>query len=165
MNPEEITLFLRAAGTGKLDTIRKALAHGCPVNAVNHLGYTLLMSACASYRVEMVKRLLAAGADVNMKTNDDRTALHAAISSTPSLPEDQAQCVRLLIDSGADLDAQDQSGCTPLMSAAWFGCTLAVKELLSQKASRHIRDKQGRTAEDLAKAKSRMDILEILKDD
>ncbi|MBA4388882.1 MAG: hypothetical protein C0404_12940 [Verrucomicrobia bacterium] len=160
---EDATKLLIAAGQGDLALVKALMARGMSVNAVNDLGYTPLMSACASYRAEMVSFLLQSGADVKATTTDGRTALHAAVSSTPSLPKQQAECVRLLIRQGAEIDAQDKTGGTPLMSAAWFGCTMAVKELLRHGAATSLRDTQGRTAKDLALVKNRIEIIELVK--
>ena len=124
------TELLYAAGRGDLTAVRELIADGVSVNAANHVGGTVLMSACASYRSEVVEFLLQAGADVNMPTKDGQTALHVAVGSSPSLPEKQRECVRLLLKQGAQVDALDKSGGTPLMDAAWFGCLPSVLELL-----------------------------------
>ena len=163
MTPEETTNLLRIAGAGNLELLRRAIDHGCPVNLANDLGYTLLMSACASYRVGVVTFLLDSSADIRLRTTDGRTALHAAVSASPSLPVDQAECVRQLLVRGAEVDAQDQSGITPLMSAAWFGCVLSVKELLGHQAMTDLRDCQGRTAADVARSRKRADVLALLE--
>ena len=154
--------LLYAAGRGDLPVVRELIAKGVSVNAVNHVGGTALMSACASYRSEMVGFLLQAGAEVNMKTNDGKTALHVAVGSSPSLPEKQRDCVRLLLKHGAQVDALDKSGGTALMDAAWFGCLPSVLELLTAGASLKIKDAQGRTAKDLASLKKRDGIINAI---
>jgi ankyrin repeat protein len=106
--------------------------------------------------------LLENGASVNLRTNDGRTALHAAVGSTPSLPEKQQECVRLLLQHSALVNAQDKLGITPLMNAAWFGCPLCVPELLKGGAAIGLKDAQGRTAKEMAVSKGRHKIVEIL---
>src|SRR5258708_40357716 len=103
------TELLYAAGQGELIAVRELIAKSVSVNASNHFGGTALMSACASYRSEIVEFLLQAGADVNLRTKDGQTALHTAVGSSPSLPEKQRDCVRLLLNHGAQIDAQDNS--------------------------------------------------------
>jgi ankyrin repeat protein len=156
------TELLYAAGRGDLTAVRELIAKGVSVNAANHVGGTALMSACASYRSEIVEFLLQAGADVNLRTNDSRTALHAAVGSSPSLPEKQRVCVRLLLNRGAQMDAQDNSGLTPLMNATWFGCLLSALELLNAGASLTLKDAKGRTAKDLACLKNNGEIIEAI---
>jgi ankyrin repeat protein len=156
------TELLYAAGRGDLTSVRELIAKGVSVNAANHVGGTALMSACASYRSEIVEFLLQAGADVNFRTNDGRTALHTAVGSSPSLPEKQKDCVRLLLNHSVQIDAQDNSGLTPLMNAAWFGCLLSALELLKAGASLKLKDSKGRTAKDFASLKKRDGILEAI---
>ena len=161
--PKDVSKLLQAAGHGKLDLVRDLLTQGWPVNTTNHVGCTALMSASASYRADVVSFLLRSGADVAVRTTDGQTALHTAVGSSPSLPDKQQECVRILLEHGAEIDAQDKNGVTPLMNAAWFGCTLAVSELLRHGASVSLHDKQGRTAEDLARIKNQLEIIPILR--
>jgi ankyrin repeat protein len=149
---DQIGKLLQSAGRGDLPFVRDFIEQGGSPNICNHLGYTPLMSACASYRVEVVSFLLQAGADVNQLANDKESALHAAVRSSPSLPEQQRECVRLLLEHGAEVDPASATGGTPLMSAAWFGCLLAVEELLGAGASLKLKDSQGSTAKDLAES-------------
>jgi uncharacterized protein len=157
-----VTQLLYAAGRGDVVSVRKILEDGLSVNTANNVGGTALMSACACYCVEMVEFLLHIGANVNLRTNDGRTALHAAVSSTASFPEKQRACVRLLIEHAALTDAQDKSGITPLMNAVWFGCLPSVLELLNAGAKIGLKDIQGRTAKDLAIIKQRNEIVKVL---
>ena len=143
--------ILAAAGHGDLESVRNLLDSGASVNIANHLGYTPLMSAARSYRVKIVSFLLDGGADPGRTTNDGYTALHTAVGETPSLPEKQRDCVRLLVRAGAPLDGKTESGHTALMLAAWFGCDLSVEELLAQGANPDAMDANGRNAEQLVR--------------
>jgi ankyrin repeat protein len=160
--PKDVSKLLQAAGHGKLDLVNDLLTQGLPVNATNHVGCTALMSASASYRADVVLFLLRSGADVAVRTTDGQTALHTAVGSSPSMPDKQKECVRMLLEHGAEIDAQDKNGISPLMNAAWFGCTLAVSELLRHGASVSLRNNQGRTAEDLARNKNQPEVIRIL---
>ncbi|MCA8968344.1 MAG: ankyrin repeat domain-containing protein [Planctomycetes bacterium] len=154
--------FLQAAGSGDLDAVQSLLAAGLDVDACNAIGYTPLMSAARSYRVEIVQLLLAAGADPNRRFEDDNSVLHAATLETPSQPDRQATCVRLLLEAGADADVPNTAGITPLMQAAWFGCEPAVAELLDHGADPHAVDTTGRTAQDIARARGHAAIADLL---
>ncbi len=162
MTEASIDELLRAAGAGELDPVRRLIATGADVNAANEIGYTPLMSAARSYRTAVVRLLLEQGANPNAVCSDGITALHAAVGETPSLSEAQVECVRYLVEAGADVDARTNAGLTPLMNAVWFGCTQSVAELLAAGASLLTRDHQGRTAEDLAKARKREEILKLI---
>ena len=60
------------------------------------------------------------------------------------------EAVRALLKRGANLEAQDKDGKTPLLWAAERGHTEIVRLLLAQGANREARDREGLTAYDLA---------------
>ena len=164
MNEAELAnSILQAAGNGYLDEVEALLAAGVSANICNHLGYTPLMSAARSYRVEIVEVLLDSGADPNIQCSDGVSALHCAVGETPTDAERQAECVRLILSAGANPDVMTDTGLTPLMNASWFGCNLAVGELLKSGANVDVEDKQGRTAADLARARGNHSIAEVLE--
>jgi len=66
------------------------------------------------------------------------------------------------LEHGAEVDATTKTGGTPLMSAAWFGCTLSVTRLLRAKADPACRDNRGRTAADLARERRHFHIAEMI---
>jgi ankyrin repeat protein len=63
---------------------------------------------------------------------------------------DVEELMSLLIESGAQLDEQDDRGRSALMIAAGLGHTAAVDLLLARGADKSLRDRQGKTAADLA---------------
>jgi ankyrin repeat protein len=74
----------------------------------------------------------------------------------------QADCVRLLLRHGAELNAIDQSGGTPLMHAAWFGCVTSVEILLHAGANAQMTDHRGRSAQQLAQERGHAAIAKLL---
>lgn len=154
--------LILAAARGNLPFVRALLAAGVPLDATNDVHYTPLMAAAFSYRVEVVLFLLQAGADVQRRDVHGRTPLHCATGSPSSAADQQCECVRLLIKRGAVIDALNESGDTPLMGAAWFGCLSSVALLLKHGASASIRDDRGHTAEDLARQRGHTEIAGLL---
>jgi ankyrin repeat protein len=57
-----------------------------------------------------------------------------------------AATVTLLLDKGADLNVQDKTGKTALMSAAAKGDAATVALLLDKRADLNLKDKTGKTA-------------------
>jgi ankyrin repeat protein len=74
-----------------------------------------------------------------------------AAGHTNDAPEaDGLATVKLLVERGARLDDVDDRGRSALMTAAERGHPLIVAWLLEQGADPTLRDKQGKTATDLA---------------
>jgi ankyrin repeat protein len=81
--------------------------------------------------VEAVRKDIANGADVNAKYEDE--ALSAILMAAVLLPNGEAT-VRLLIDAGADVNAKDKHGDTPLTLVAGRGNLSMIKTLVGAKA-------------------------------
>jgi ankyrin repeat protein len=75
----------------------------------------------------------------------------------------QLQAVEFLTDRGADVNAQDPDGCTPLHLAAGWGSKEVCEYLLSRGADKSIVDKKGRTAEAIAELNERPAIAHFLR--
>lgn len=87
------------------------------------------------------------------------TALHWACYSASE------KAVAALIAWGAEMDSQEHlHGATPLHLAVIAGSTRIVKWLLVAGCDRHIRNKSGQTARDLALEKREEHIAEIIED-
>ena len=158
--------LIEAAARGHLSVVHRLLDESVPIDAANDVGYTPLMAAARTYRVDVVAFLLRSGADVRRQSEDGHTPLHWSVGSpsgeTPEAPHIQAECVQMLLQHGAIVDATKHSGGTPLMSAAWFGCAPSVACLLRAGADPTLRDNSGRTAEDLARQRNHNEIASLL---
>ena len=98
---------------------------------------------------EVTKLILGMSAPDIIHSRDSRgsTALHR--SCTPLF---NIEFLKLLLESGADVDAKDKNGCTPLIdTVTWLTTSIeCVKFLLAAGAAVNIRDRRGRTALDYA---------------
>lgn len=86
------------------------------------------------------------------------------ISRTEPSEQDYTEIVRLLLNRGADINAQDEWGRTALMIAADGGYADTVKLLLDWEANVHLRDSNGNTALMRAAWKGHLDIVRALID-
>lgn len=120
-----------------------------------YTGDTPLHVAAAGHRVEIARSLLAAGAEVAAAANRRNSQpLHYAADGNPGNatwnPERQVEMLQLLLDAGADIQAQDQNGATPLHRAVRTRCATAVRFLLEAGADVTVRNKPGSTPFHLA---------------
>ena len=125
--------------------------------AIGHYVYkgdTALHVAAAAYRHEIARKLIKAGANVHAKNRRGAEPLHYAADGGPGSPswnpQAQATTVAVLIAAGADPDALDNSGVTPLHRAVRTRCTAAVHALLEGGANAQYRNKSGSTPMRLA---------------
>ncbi len=120
-------------------------------------GVGLLLIASAKGNVDIVNTLLSYGADVNeIGLGGYRSIHNAAVNCNLAL-------TKLLVVSGAELDAQTDLGITPLMGAAILGCKDVLLELLNHGADTQILSNEGRTALDYAKIKGWVEITKLLE--
>jgi uncharacterized protein len=136
------TPLTRAAGTGDARQVEALLARGVNPDEFDGAGGTALMAAAREGRIDAMRVLIKAGADVNRRDRSFTrwTPLVHAIHKR------QDAAARLLLDSGAEVDAAMQGGATPLIFAAAYGETAIVEELLSRGADPHHQTVDGVTA-------------------
>jgi hypothetical protein len=114
--------------------------------------YTPLHHACSRGHLHVTASILTAAPTIlHSMTSSDETSLHLAVTQTNGQPEGiNLLLIALLIDKGADVDAQTKDGETPLMYAARKGAGAAVRLLLGRGAKVAVEDKYGDTAADYA---------------
>ncbi len=132
VNFDGATPFVRAALSGDIEVMRVLLAAGADPNIKTTQGTTSLMAAAginwipgqtyshaeADY-IEAVKLCLDRGAEVNAKNSLGLTAMHGAAN------RGWESVIQILAEHGAQLDAKDNEGRTPMVFAQ--GIFLAVR--------------------------------------
>lgn len=153
---------IRAAHRGDVDAVRSFLNDNFPPNAGNEVGCTALMGAARGASLKVIQLLLSCGAHVTLADKRGYTALHCAVAQPTADAVKQVACVLALIKGGADPNARNEEGITPLMNAAWFGCHESVQELLRHGAIPTLTDNKGRTAKNLATTRGHILVAELL---
>jgi len=120
-----------------------------------YVGDTALHLAAAGYRVELVRLLLVAGADPNSIINHRRSGpLHYAADGYINGPawnaKRQVETIQCLLEAGAEINAQDKNGASPLHRAVRTRCAAAVKCLLKAGGNPTLKNKSGSTPFHLA---------------
>jgi hypothetical protein len=125
--------------------------------AIEHYVYagdTALHIAAAAYDKEISKRLLAKGANIRARNRRGAEPFHYAVDGIPDSPTwnpaAQQATIECLIEAGADPNAADKSGVTPLHRAVRTRCAAAVRTLLANGADPHRANGSGSTALHLA---------------
>ena len=127
------------------------MAHGADPNVRDTTGKTALVYAAARGFDDVVRRLLDAGVDVNAHAGNELTPLMWAAGHDEGVGAAAVdRVVDVLLTHGAALDATDNRGRTALMIAAALGDGSTVALLLQRGADRTLKDKDGKTALDLA---------------
>lgn len=126
---------------GQLSMMMRLLANGADVNAINAENETALISAIRRNHMNAAKMLIENGIDVNIGRQAGKSPLHFAITqgkqSKSKSPNRQIvfggsekyvmfclgyyELAEIIIDHGGDINFNDDSGVTPMMSASIVG--------------------------------------------
>ena len=92
--------LLRAAHSGRLNSVKKAIAEGANLNVSDDQDTSALRWASRWGHLDIVQTLLEAGADVNHQSNAKWTALMEAVMAG------NEELVKLFIEKGANVNAR-----------------------------------------------------------
>ncbi|XP_078503210.1 ankyrin repeat and EF-hand domain-containing protein 1 [Lissotriton helveticus] len=146
-----------ATKAGDVESLKKALEEGVPVDVKDIYYKTPLMSACAFGNMDAVKFLLEKGANVNATDNFLWTPLHHACHAG------QVDIAELLVNSGAKIDATALNGSTPLMRAIESCSLTCVQYLLSVGAKVQLTNRKGQSALDIANAYADYRLIDLIQ--
>ena len=128
------------------------------INQHSKDGFTPLGFAAFFSRAQIAEYLINEGADVNIaSSNDFKVApIHSAVAAKSLL------ITQLLLDKGADPNAQQQSGVAPLHAAAHNNSIDIVKALLKAGANKDLKTNDGKSAVDFANEIDAKEIAALL---
>jgi ankyrin repeat protein len=135
------TPLYSSALRGHLEACKFLIAKGALVDAINKGGETPFYYAAYSGNKELLNYLLANGAnkaDLEIRNEYGRTPLCAVARDGGN-----AETIKALISLGADVNAAEPSGMTPIMLAAWRPYKDAVNVLLDAGADLFVNTPKG----------------------
>lgn len=156
----------------KLDFAKILLQKGSDPNHTTKLNKTCLSKAAWNGTADILKRLLnTPGINIDFPDSRKRTPLHNAcwstaytrISNKRALYDlDSPACVRLLIEAGSDIEAQNTTGNTPICIACNSNATEALKILIKHGANMYHESEDGRPPLHQALARGNLECVKIL---
>ena len=141
---------------------------GADVDVRGHDEETPLHSAASHGNIDLVSKLvLNYEADVNARSVHNWTPLHSSCQGFrhPLAKSDGqlfSDVARLLLERGADVDAQTDSGSTPIHIAALNGRVEVVRVLLEHGAKSGVENGEGKTPFQIAAARRYFEIMDLL---
>ena len=142
------TPLMLAAGEGRTDVVRLLIENGADIGAAStkyYDGGLAVARALYGNHAATARVLLERGVDANFRYNGypQSTLLHGVVRY--SIWDRQAPVFDLLLEKGADLEAKDDDGQTPLEVAVQYYEPLLVKFLLERGADLEAKDGHGQT--------------------
>lgn len=150
-----------AAALGKVDALRTMLeADPTMVSLYSPDGWTALHLAAHFGQTEAARLLIERGASASLRSRNtmDNEPLHAACAGQPP-----RALVALLLDSGADVNARQHGGFTPLHESAQNGDAALTELLLARGAEVTATTDDGKTAAQLAQEAGHGELADLLR--
>ena len=155
-----------AASFEKLDTLNWLETQGADIDARDRDGNTPMHDATDNSAIEAMKWFRARGVDINVRNKADETPLHRAVAgaarrlalqndrpaTSNKIVAETENAIAWLLEQGADVNAQNENGRTPVHLAAQGNVVGTLKLLQSRNININMPDHQGRTPIHLAAA-------------
>lgn len=191
---DKSTPLIVASQVGAKQSVSLLTEKGADINARMTGGFTALHLASQQGQTEVVKILIAAGADKTLLSEPKGSGLQAihlaalgghagamsalykagvsidalsADKKTPlmiALSAKQEKMANLIVNTGANVNAADAQGLTPLMLLASYDGSLDfAKKLIGKGAKLELESKGNATALDYAKSTKRDDLIKFFE--
>jgi len=151
------TALMYAALGGHVEVVDLLLRHGARTDLKGSNGWGPLMIAAVKGHADVAERLLEAGADPNTPDVYGWTPLMRAIYERRG-----AVAARLMQRRQVAINVHSDRGSTPLHLAAMVGARDIAEQLIARGADRTLRDEDGRTPADIARARNDRELARVL---
>jgi len=187
-----LTPLMVATQKGLIEMVEYLLQNNADTSKTDTSGKNSLMLACFSGNEAVARRLRSAGLQWDTRDRSGSTCLHYAVDScsrpfvqwvmsdgaeiedkdgtsgwTPLLrcaaTTGDAEVAGALLDSGANVNTQDNSGKSALMMSCLNGHLRLTRLLLERGANIHLRSLHGKTCMDMASSFDRQAIVTCLE--
>jgi ankyrin repeat protein len=168
---ENCTSLHAACFIGDLDVIQWLLNHGADVNALSNQPWAPIDMAVCGGHLQAVRMLIEYNADINVSIEFGEVPLHVAAGH--GVIKNQVGILQLLLDHGANPNARDDDGSTPLHHCSWWkkgdwyrtrGSVEGTRLLLKYGAIIDAEDNEGRSPLQFALEHDSQDIAACLKE-
>lgn len=139
-----------AAEKGEIDKVKSLIASGEDVNARDEYGLTPLHYATAHAKLILVPA-------------KNSTGMPKGYTSYEQVPKGDLDLVKFLVSKGADVNAKDSVGKTPLHMSASLGTIEVSKFLVYKGAAVNQKDNHGLTSLDYANMMSHQEAVQFFK--
>lgn len=155
-----MTALMQAVNANNAGKVRDLIAQGVNINEYDSAGDAPLVMAAYKGYAEIVRLLLEAGADVTVVDPGMKaTALHAASYAG------RTEAAKLLVQYHIDIDKQGPyNGYTALHDAIWQNNVDVARVLIDAGANLHLKNHEGQTPLDFAKAKHHNEIAKMIEE-
>ena len=184
-NTEGQTVLFTAVMQGDLEIVKLLIKNEANPKIVDKNGMTILHVACLAIKPEVVEYLLREKMfDIDIRNKNEATPLHMVASSRapsrmqPVATSDgdktkyelvlgdtkpQVAVIEMLVKAGADVNAKDKAGLTPLQRAVYVGNPEIVEALFSVGAKVSKEEKKW-NALHLAASNGHLELVRLLLD-
>jgi ankyrin repeat protein len=149
------------------DAVRVLLNHGVDVNSYDPKYLTFPLHVAASMNTKLTRLLLDRGARVDHPAKSPHypetfpmTSLHFAVYNAHTFQDDAVGRVELLLDRGANINAQSSAGNTALHMAILAGHQDLAHLLLQKGANISLQNKSGKSVVQLARERGKIHWIE-----